>query len=215
MRACPEVICRHGRDESIECTSDHGVSRSEFEELAIRDWTMNPARVELKLVLDQAGITQVNLNTFSQRFNIQKRVYLIQLMGCDLGYRYGWYIKGPYCRELTEDAFTLRDELLSGDTDHEGFDLADESKAWIETAQKLWVAPAMPMVSDDDWLELLASLHYLRHIAYWPQGSNKDFDAVFAALVKTKPRFKNARSAAQSAWRRLEEFGLIAAKTLA
>jgi hypothetical protein len=175
---------------------------------------MNPARVELKLVLDEAEINQVRLDTFSQRFNIQKRVYLIQLMGCDLGYRYGWYIKGPYCRELTADAFTLRDELLSGDRDHDAFDLAGQSKGQVETAKRLWAPPAAPAVSDDDWLELLASLHYLKHIAYWPPGSNKDFNAVFAALVKTKPRFKNAQSTARLAWQRLEEFGLIAAKTL-
>ena len=76
---------------------------------------MNAARVELKLVLDEAGIAPINLDTFSQRFNIQKRVYLIQLMGYDLGYRYGWYIRGPYCRELTADAFTLRDEIVCGE----------------------------------------------------------------------------------------------------
>jgi len=80
---------------------------------------MNPARVELKLILDQAGITDISLETFSQRFNIQKRIFLVQVMGCDLGYRYGWYIWGPYCRELTADAFALRDELNDGERDHE------------------------------------------------------------------------------------------------
>lgn len=51
---------------------------------------MTPARVELKLILDEAGISDLELETFSQRFNIQKRSFLIQVMGCDLGCRYGW-----------------------------------------------------------------------------------------------------------------------------
>jgi hypothetical protein len=50
---------------------------------------MDAARIELKLVLGEAGIDDPNLNTFSERFNIQKRFYLIQVNGYDLGYRFG------------------------------------------------------------------------------------------------------------------------------
>jgi uncharacterized protein YwgA len=176
--------------------------------------TVNAARMELKLVLDEAGISEVNLDTFSRRFNIQKRIYLIQLMGDDLGYRYGWYIRGPYCRELTADAFTLRDEILSGENDYEGFELEASSKERIKRARRLWEIPPGSSVLEDEWLELLASLHYLKHIAYWPKPSKKDFEAVFKALIGAKPRFTNAKRAAQQAWRRLHEFGLIDAKTL-
>ena len=98
---------------------------------------MNAARIELKLVLDQAGIENISLDTFSQRFNIQKRLYLIQLMGSDLGYRYGWYLKGPYCRNLTVDAFTLRDELAAGEKDYAGFKLSHQATCQIDKAKRL------------------------------------------------------------------------------
>ena len=176
---------------------------------------MNPARVELKLILDQAGITDISLETFSQRFNIQKRIFLVQVMGCDLGYRYGWYIRGPYCRELTADAFALKDELNDGERDHERFELEQETKDRIEKAKTLWSPPVGLGVSQDDWLELLASVHYLRHIVYWPKGALRDFKAVFKALIEAKPKFVGAKAAAQQAWDRLDEFGLIQAKTLA
>lgn len=175
---------------------------------------MNAARIELKLVLDETGNPEINLDTFSQRFNMQKRVYLTQLMGYDLGYRYGWYIKGPYCRELTADAFTLRDEIRSGEEDYEAYELDASSKESIRKARQLWETPEGLRVSMDEWLELLASLHYLKHIAYWPPGSTKDFEAVFKVLIKSKPRFANARTTAQQAWNRLDGFGLIDAKTL-
>ncbi len=175
---------------------------------------MNPARIELKLVLDQAGIGDISLDTFSQRFNIQKRVYLIQLMGCDLGFRFGWYIRGPYAPPLTADAFTLRDELSLGERDYQSFKLADETAAKIEKAKRLWGYPSAAGVSPDQWLELLASVHYLKHIAYWPKGSAKDFESVFKSLVEAKPQFTSAKAAAERAWDRLDEFGLIAAKTV-
>src|SRR5437016_4529128 len=102
---------------------------------------MNSARIELKLALDRAGIDQISLDSFSQRFNIQKRIYLIQLFGYDLGYRYGWYIRGPYSRHLTADAFTLKDEIAMGEKDHEEFTLSAEAATKIAKAEKMWVAP--------------------------------------------------------------------------
>lgn len=176
---------------------------------------MNSARIELKLALDQAGIDRISLDSFSQRFNIQKRIYLIQLMSYDLGYRYGWYIKGPYSRNLTVDAFTLRDELNAGEKDYASFELSRQATERIEKAKKMWDIPTRLFVPNDQWLELLASIHYLKHIAYWPKDSNKDFEAVFKALIAAKPQFTNAKVAAQRAWERLDEFGLIAAKTIA
>jgi hypothetical protein len=176
---------------------------------------MNPARVELKLILDQAGISSISLETFSERFNIQKRIFLIQVMGCDLGYRYSWYIRGPYCRELTADAFALKDELSAGEKDYEGFELSQSTKERIGKARALWSPPTDSPVDRDDWLELLASVHYLRHIVYWPKGERRDFEDLFRALIDAKPKFVNAKAAAQRAWERLDEFGLIKAKTLA
>jgi hypothetical protein len=175
---------------------------------------MNADRATLKLVLDGAGIL-LSLDTFSQRFNIQKRIYLIQIAGCDLGYRFAWLPRGPSSRRLTEEAFTLGEEVASGCGDVYGDKLSAAKAEQIEKARELWASPADLPACTDDWLELLASLHYLKHIAYWPKGSTRDFPAVFAALVETKPQFRDAEAAARWAWERLGEFGLLENKTLA
>ena len=47
------------------------------------------------------------MNSLMQRLLIQKKIYLTQLTGLDLGHRFSWHIHGPYCRELTSDAFQL------------------------------------------------------------------------------------------------------------
>jgi hypothetical protein len=174
---------------------------------------MNSARIELKLVLDTADVP-VELDTFSRRFNLQKRVYLIQVAGCDLGYRYGWYLRGPYSKNLTADAFTLQAELAAGEQDHARYLLSEQKVERIQRAQALWERPSEAGVGSDEWLELLASLHFLRHIAYWPKGVSRDFEPVFAKLVEAKRQFTNAKAAARRAWQRLDEFGLIESKTL-
>lgn len=171
---------------------------------------MDKSRIGLKLTLDAAGLSGVPLRTFSDRLNVQKRVYLIQALGHDLGYRFGWYLRGPYCRELTADAFALRGEIESGDRDAEDWSLADETKASINRAEALWSVPQTPRVERDDWLELLASLHYLKTVAYWPRGSDRSFDESVKKLVDAKPRFEGRDSEARAAWNRLGEFGLIA-----
>ena len=83
---------------------------------------MNAARMELALALNYLNVP-IDLATFSKRFNLQKKIYLAQIAGVDLGYRFGWYIHGPYCKSLTEDLFTLRDELAEGDREYEDYQL--------------------------------------------------------------------------------------------
>lgn len=174
---------------------------------------MNAARRELALVLDHLGVP-IDLGTFSKRFNVQKKIYLVQIAGVDLGYRFSWYLHGPYSTRVTEDAFALKDEIAEGLADHESFQLLDEVTNALDRAKELWKTPSDVIISDDDWLELLASLHYLRHIAYRPPNTNRGFDEVFVLLVKSKPKFRTKREVARRAWKRLDDFGLVKAKTL-
>src|SRR2546425_7730085 len=53
----------------------------------------------------------LDLSTFETRLELQKKVYLLQESGEDLGYSYGWYIHGPYSPGLTKDLFSLQDLL--------------------------------------------------------------------------------------------------------
>ena len=175
---------------------------------------MNPAQIELKLTLDQLDVP-VELETFSQRFNVQKKVYLTQVYGVDLGYRFGWYLRGPYCQELTADAFALRDEVREGDREYEQYDLQPEAAQRFDQVKQLFDVPTNCHLSSDEWLELLASLHYLRHIVYQPKNQPRDFTSAFDLLIQSKPHFSGKREQALAAWRHLKDIGLIGAKALA
>jgi len=174
---------------------------------------MDSARIHLKLVFDETGLSS-DLASFSKRLAVQKKIYLSQLFGIDLGYRFGWYLRGPYCPALTSDAFTLRQEIESGDEEADRYCLTEEARKRLARANKLWELPSGIEVSEQDWLELLASLHYLRHIAYRPGDQSADFDGVFESLKRSKPRFTEMRDEARIAWERLEEFALTSCKTV-
>jgi len=175
---------------------------------------MDATLIELKLVMDQLGMP-TDLSTFNQRFNVQKQIYLAQIAGVDLGYRYGWYLRGPYSQSLTRDAFALQDEISAGNAEHEDYCLADGVVEKLQKAKTLCNKPADFRGSADEWLELLASLHYLRHIVYRPKGTERGFDDAFKLLMESKPQFTNKRTQAKYAWDRLADVGLIESKTLA
>lgn len=63
---------------------------------------MDGRLVVLKRVVEALD-EDCNIASFDDRKRLQKAIYLAQIAGIDLGYRYGWYIKGPYSTDLTRD----------------------------------------------------------------------------------------------------------------
>lgn len=59
-------------------------------------------------------IDGLELEKFGDRLLLQKRIFLLQMSGVDLGYRFSWYLRGPYSPTLTQDAFAIDDERRSG-----------------------------------------------------------------------------------------------------
>ncbi|MHC4586379.1 MAG: hypothetical protein ACYS3N_17755 [Planctomycetota bacterium] len=174
---------------------------------------MTKGRILLKLILDEILPGDLELDTFPRRLNLQKRIYLLQVAGLDLRYRYNWYLRGPYCPSLTQDAFFLRDEIGSDEIDYEDYELTDVAKKKIEKAKVIWESPSGVSVESGMWVELLASLHYLKHIAYWPKGKVTK-ETIFKKLVEAKPQFKDKFELIEKAWERLSGAESVASKTL-
>jgi len=173
---------------------------------------MNPSQIVLKLVLD-AVEQPLDLDSFEQRLMIQKKVYLTQLTGLDLTYRFGWYLHGPYSRELTSDAFRSKEQIDDGEDDYKRETLAPFAKKLTKKAKTIW-ANRPDGIDEDDWLELLASLHFLKHIAYMGKNARLDFDDVWKALIDSKPRFKGRKADGRKVWAQLDKVGLLKQKVL-
>jgi hypothetical protein len=92
---------------------------------------------------------------------VQKAVYLGQAAGVDLGYRYNWYMMGPYSPALTRDYFALSEALAVADDESGGYELQEGVRARLATIKPLLSPPADVPLSAPEWLEVLASVHYL------------------------------------------------------
>jgi hypothetical protein len=168
---------------------------------------MSPSQVLLKLFLDELDVP-LDLSTLEKRLLIQRKTYLAQRTGFDLGYRFAWNQHGPYCRQLTYDLFGLKEQLDDGFRDYEGQTLNPLAKRLLVTARTFW-ADRPEDISEDDWLELLASLHFVRFVVYSPRHTPRDFAEAFPVLVECKPQYAGREQDAQRAWEQLERVGLI------
>jgi hypothetical protein len=144
-------------------------------------------------------------DTFDNRILAQKTMYLFQLMGADLGYRFSWELRGPYARELAValDQVTLDWETLKGYTLRREVDeRAGALRAALDT-----VPDGM---SRADWAELLASVHYLKHIS--PEPKQKGLPCIIGHLRTLKPdRFTDQQL--DDACNTLKSLGLWDVKT--
>ena len=143
---------------------------------------MEKSLITLKLVLDELGINST-IETIDDRKRVQKAVYLGQLSGLDLGYRFGWYLMGPYCPSLTSDYYALKNSLELDDHEYEQYVLKDTQKAKIQKIKNVFPVPAGCPLSQENWLELVASYHFLRKISNMPDKETRETIAYKKAHV--------------------------------
>lgn len=148
------------------------------------------------------GIALRNLETFSigsfsDRLLVQKKIYLAQSLGVDLGYRYNWYLKGPYSPELTTEAYQV---IPFGEDKFEGYDFDEDINDIINQVNELSNHPNKERahLNEADWYELLASVHYLT--------TNRQYgekDKVRKKLIEEKPKYSKEQF--DLSWEVLEE----------
>ena len=119
--------------------------------------------IALKVLLDTLGIPDT-IETIDDRKRVQKAVYLGQLSDVNLGYRFGWYVLGPYSPALTKDYFSLAEAIASGDKGYEGKEFTPGVLGRIRRILPLMRPPESVPLEQEDWLELVSSLHYLRRV---------------------------------------------------
>ncbi|MBV8371082.1 MAG: hypothetical protein JO036_19380 [Candidatus Eremiobacteraeota bacterium] len=142
---------------------------------------MQPKLAVLKSVLDALDV-KPTIDTVVDRKRLQKAVYLGQAIGgVDLGYRYGWYKKGPYSPSLARDYYSLAESLAVGESPN-GYAVSSEAQlSKLKAATGLFAVPAGVELSDADWLELVGSIDYLRRV------SRKDEANVDRVIREQKP----------------------------
>jgi uncharacterized protein YwgA len=135
---------------------------------------MKGSQIRLKLFLDKLGIP-LKITSIDDRKRIQKAVYLGKEAGFDLGYSYGWYLKGPYSPELTQDYYVLNNDIASGDKDYEKYELAEELSEKLIEIKGLMTPPKGVGLSQENWLELVASILFCKNVYNYDKDRAKKF----------------------------------------
>lgn len=125
---------------------------------------MDGKLIALKLFLDELGVSS-SIDSVADRKRLQKAVYLGQLSGVDLGYRFSWYVMGPYSPPLTRDYYELSDELDTDDEPLGDAALRPEIAKRLATIRPLLEVPSGLEIPQEDWLELVASYDFLRRVS--------------------------------------------------
>ncbi len=164
---------------------------------------MQPNLLTLRAVL--ARIDGESFDTLEGRITFQKRIYLVQVLGLDLAYRFAWNPYGPYSSELAQDGQLLEMGVVDSRDLTDELHFTDSAKQAISTFASLVVPPAG--VTRAAWLEILSSLHYL---ASRVGGNSLPSDTVTRAeitekLLSTKPYFRGQDEVIDEAWTRLDE----------
>lgn len=140
--------------------------------------------IALKLFLDAVGhsdaLTGVE-ESIGNRLRLQKAVYLGQIWGADLGYRYNWYVKGPYSPSLAQDYYELSGALAADNNEHQKNHLNSRVVEAINKAKPLLQKPEDINLPIENWLELVASIDYLRRV------SRQDDKGVETTINSQKP----------------------------
>lgn len=63
------------------------------------------------LVFLKYPIVDVARHDYFYRKHLQKLIYLIQVVGINLGYKYYWHVFGPYSPWLTQDLIGLEEVI--------------------------------------------------------------------------------------------------------
>lgn len=149
--------------------------------------------VNLGLVLK--ALDNFDMSTFGGRLVLQKTIYLLQSFGVYLGYRFSWYIRGPYSPRLARAGFELEDV----------YGKITEPGRFRGGAQKKFDAFLAFMgdkKNDPDRLEILASIHFLKKIH--PGMAKREI----IGRVKSKQAYFTEKQCAE-AWKDLRDAGVI------
>jgi len=115
----------------------------------------------LHLMFNEVGVAS-DVSTQNNRIELQKIVCLAQEGGLSLGYSFNWYVRGPYSPSLTSDYYQLCSELEETAAEAGALVLSEPAKLILSRVRALLDPPQGVTLSRTRWLELLASIAFLR-----------------------------------------------------
>lgn len=134
---------------------------------------------------------EISKESFDDRLICQKKVYLLQSLGTDLGYTYNWYVRGPYSPSLANYVYNNLEVLSSNDFSGYSLSLSAESNIDIVNSLSEEKRDDFAIAS---WYELLASLLYIfNNKRSWK--IDEEDNTLFGTLIKQKSQYNEEQCA--------------------
>ncbi|MEC1262552.1 hypothetical protein P9D34_19425 [Bacillus swezeyi] len=144
---------------------------------------MNAQYLSVHVVHDFIVNRPPSVNSLDDRVIAQKIVYLAGQMGVQCGdYEFSWYKKGPYSPALTRVLYDERHNQSNIDTSQ--FKIKDALKDQLLPLKQAIEQNRLGL-SEADWIELLASVHFL-----YEEYSYLGLKFVLDKLVSEKPKYE-------------------------
>jgi uncharacterized protein YwgA len=157
--------------------------------------------IVLSRILDE--IDGDSFETLEGRITFQKRVYLLQAAGLDLGYLFSWDQFGPYSKELAEDGAALDASRQDTRDAAKGLRFRQEVQATLGRIKDLMLRPSGSAITQAAWLEMLSSVHFILLSKGHKVTSDEQFVAARTELLQKKPYFDKFASDLDTARQRL------------
>jgi uncharacterized protein YwgA len=137
-------------------------------------------RVEDKLgeLFDKLHVDS-SMETFANRKLLQKLTYMIEAFGIDLGFRFSWYVHGPYDKRLTSVLY----QDGTNESDRPVPDKYLDEEAKLKNLQDFLDKD----IKSSRTMELIVSLHYLQRLS---QKTPRSDDEIIENLLNLKPHFE-------------------------
>ena len=165
---------------------------------------MTQSQILLAKSLEAAGM-RMSVDSFDDRLILQKAVYLLQSAGIRMGYRFRWYLKGPYSPDMTADAFALAGAGVDGASELSRWKLDDQSTEKAGMLKALLTRPDEDTAVRAKRLELLGSLLFLLNTR---QAATSEPDKAAELLQRNGKQFSSEQ--VSKAITELKAHGLIA-----
>lgn len=131
---------------------------------------MAPGNIQKLSALFSGINKQISMDEFEDKLVNQKIVYIAQENGINLGYDFEWYLRGPYCKLVSEDAHKILDSKINTKLSESELD-----KEKVEEFSK----KLQPYINNSEWLEIAGSLIYLRNNHY----PNREIEEIVGYLL--------------------------------
>lgn len=155
-------------------------------------------------------LKELDVKTFEElehRISFQKKIYLLQVCGVNLGYMFGWDKYGPYSRELSRNAGIYAEDPEIVDSVMDRFHFTQPILQGIEKTKKLISIPSdLGDIREIEFLEFLSSLHFLAtdggRLKDLPTDTEK-IKQINEAVIGTKPHLKKYERYLGKIWEHL------------